>query len=80
MVTPDDETQYGDRDHRIHHHAIAEDRFAAERREDIGGHSHRRQNHDVNFRMTEEPEQMLPQQRMSARMFERFAVQIIRPE
>ena len=50
----------------VSHRPIAENRFARERCNEFRRNPHRRQNHDVNFGMAEEPEQMLPQQRLAA--------------
>src|SRR2546430_7258497 len=47
VVSPHDEAQDGDGHHRIHHHAVAEDRLAAESRKNIRSHAHRGQDHDV---------------------------------
>src|SRR6185312_15824025 len=52
--------------HGISHAEIAEHRLARERRYDLADHAEARQNHDVDFRVAEEPEQMLEQQRIAA--------------
>ena len=75
VMAPDDEAQSGDRHHRVNHHLVAENRLAAERRQDVGRDSHRGKDHDVDLRMAEEPEQVLPQQRMSTGVLDQFAAQ-----
>ena len=59
MVSPDDEANNTNRDHRIGHAEIAEDWFLREGRHNVRDNTESWQNHDVNFRMAEEPEQML---------------------
>ena len=49
-----------------HQRQIAEHRPAREGRDHAGDHADRRQEDDVDFRMAEEPEQMLPQQHVAA--------------
>ena len=53
---------------RPHHGLITEHRLARESGQHVRGHAHSRKNGDVNLRMAEEPEQVLPQQRRPARM------------
>ena len=45
---------------------MTEQRFARERRNDLRHHAERRQNHDVNLGVTEEPEDMLEHHRVAA--------------
>ena len=45
---------------------VAEDRLAGEDRDDLRDHPEGRQDHDVDLGMAEEPEQVLPQQRVAA--------------
>ena len=66
VMRPDDEPEERDARDRVDHRAVAEDRLAGERREDVADHSHRRQDHDVDGRVGIEPEQVLVQQRESA--------------
>ena len=54
------------RDQRQHHRRVAEDRPARERRDDRRDHAERRHEDDVDLGMAEEPEQVLPQQRVAA--------------
>ena len=51
---------------RVDHRLVAEQRLAAEGRDDVGDHAHGRQDHDVHGRVRVEPEQVLPQQRLAA--------------
>src|SRR5690606_4298045 len=59
VVRPDDETDETDRHHRISHAEIAEDRLFAESRDDLTDDAESGQDHDVYFRVPEEPEQVL---------------------
>ena len=65
-MAPDKKAQHANRENRKHHGAITEDGFARESRKDVRRRTHAWQNRDVNFRMAEEPEQMLPKQRRTA--------------
>ncbi len=53
-------------DHRERHRVVAEDRLAREDRQDLGGDAHRGQDQDVDLGVAEEPEEMLPEQRLAA--------------
>src|SRR5580700_2162076 len=54
--------QEPDRDHAADHHAhSAEERLACEGRQNVRNNSEAGDNRDVNLRMPEEPEQVLPQ-------------------
>ena len=55
----DDDRRRGDR-------LVAEDRLAGEDRQDLGDDPEARQDHDVDLGVPEEPEQVLPQQRVAA--------------
>ena len=66
MVRPDDEADKADRNHGIGHAEITEDRLAAEGRDHMADDAKRRQDHDVDLRVSEEPEQMLKQHRIAA--------------
>src|SRR5205085_6163208 len=59
VVCPHDETDYADRDHGVGHAEIAENRLAAEGRDDLADHAEARQDHDVHFWVPEEPEEVL---------------------
>ena len=66
VMRPDDETNRPNRNHRIRHTEITENRLLRERRDDVADNAEARQNHDVHLWMTEEPEQMLIQNRITA--------------
>ena len=66
VVRPHDEADHADRDHRIGHAEIAEDRLAAEGRDDLADHAEARQDHDVDLGVAEEPEQVLVKHRVAA--------------
>ncbi len=66
VMAPDEESQQTDREDRKHHRAIAEDGLASKGRKNVRGRAHAGQDRDVNFRMTKEPEQMLPENRRAA--------------
>ena len=53
---------------REHDERIAEQRLARERGQDLGDDAHRRQDEDVHLRMAEQPEHVLPEQRVAARV------------
>src|ERR1017187_8082823 len=46
---------------------VAEQRLAGEHGQDLGGDAEERQRHDIDLRMAEEPEQVLPQNRPATR-------------
>ena len=54
-----------DGDAREHHERVAEDGLAAERRDDLTDDAEARQHHDVHLGVAEDPEQVLPQQRIT---------------
>ena len=66
VVRPDDEADEADRHHGVGHAEIAEDRLAREGRHDLADDAEGRQDHDVDLGVTEEPEQMLEQDRVAA--------------
>src|SRR5581483_11445756 len=63
MVRPYDEAQCPDGHDGPDHHAIAEDVLARMDADQIGNDAESRQRNDVDFRMAEEPEQVLEQDR-----------------
>ena len=63
VVRPHERRQEGDHDRRGGDRLVAEDRLAGEDREDLRDHPEARQDHDVDLRVAEEPEQVLPQHR-----------------
>ncbi len=65
MVRPDNKADAANRDHRISHTQITENRLFRESRNNLGDHAKARQDKNVNFRMREEPEQMLVHNRIT---------------
>ena len=66
MVSPHNEADEADGNHRVGHPKVAEDRLAGERADHVAYDTESRQDHDVHFRVTKEPEQMLEQHRVAA--------------
>ena len=66
VVGPHDEADEADGDHGVDHAEIAEDRLAREGRDDVADDAEARQDQDVDFGVTEEPEQVLEQDRVAA--------------
>src|SRR3546814_11669080 len=66
VVRPDEEADEADRDHRVGHAEIAEDRLAREGRDDMADDAEAGQDHDVDLGVPEEPEQVLEQDRVAA--------------
>ena len=61
VVRPHGHRQRRDRDRRVDEGLVAEDRLAAEDREDLGDDAEERQRDDVDLGVPEEPEQVLPE-------------------
>ncbi len=66
VVHPQSEADEPGRHERQHHRGIAEHRTPRERRDDRRHHAERRHDDDVDLGMAEEPEQVLPQERVAA--------------
>ena len=66
MVTPHRPAHYADDDAGKDHDRIAEQRLAGESGQHFGDNAHRRQNQDIDLRVTEHPEQMLPHNGIAA--------------
>jgi hypothetical protein len=66
VVHPEPEADERGRDQRQHHRRVAEHGTRAERRHDRRHHAQRRDEDDVDLRVAEEPEQVLPEQRVAA--------------
>src|SRR5688572_14674913 len=66
VMGPDDETDDPDRHHGVRHAEIAEHRLFRERGHNLADHSEAGENQNVDFRMAEEPEQMLEENRIAA--------------
>ncbi len=65
VVRPHHKADAADRHHRIGHAEVAENRFLREGRHDLTDHSKTRHDQDVDLRMSEEPEQVLEQNRVA---------------
>src|SRR5205085_9996511 len=68
VVAPDEEAQKADCEHGEDHREVAEDGLAREGGEYVRGRAHARKYGDVDFRVSEEPEEVLPQNRRAARV------------
>src|SRR5689334_11360299 len=75
-MSPYDEGEECDDEHGSDHGFVTEDRFARLRCDNFRRQSERRQQYDVYFRVTEEPEQVLEQNRASAGIMQRCAADI----
>src|SRR5690606_23057143 len=68
VMRPDHEADHADGDHGVGHAEIAEDRLLREGRRHMAYDAEARQDHDVDFRVAEEPEQMLVENRVAAEL------------
>ena len=66
MVCPDNEAERADRDERPNHWQVAKHRLARECREDVRDKAKAWKNHDIDFWVTEEPENVLVKDRIAA--------------
>ena len=66
MVSPHAPAHEPDCDTGEHHGAVAEDRLTAEGWDDFGDDAEARKDEDVHLGVTEDPEEVLPQERISA--------------
>ena len=66
VVGPDNEAERADAHHRVDHRQVAEYRLLGERGDHVGNNSETGNNDDVDFRMAEEPEQVLIKNWVSA--------------
>ena len=73
-MSPDHEAEESDGHDGVNHRFVAEDWFAREHGEQLRAHPHGRQDRDVNLRMAEEPEEVLPQERRTASVTRELAV------
>src|SRR4029077_2514239 len=60
VMRPDDERQKADHEHRENERLVTPKRLARVVGENFGDNSERGQDQNVNFRMSEKPEQVLP--------------------
>ena len=63
---PDHKTNQSDGDQGVDHAEITEYGLSREGRDNLADHAEAAQDHDVDFGMTEEPEQVLEEDRISA--------------
>jgi hypothetical protein len=66
MMRPDDASDESDGNHGVGHAEIAENGLARECRDNLADDTECGQDHDIDFGMAEEPEQMLEQERIAA--------------
>ena len=66
VVAPNDEPDDADAGHGEDHRFVPEDRAASGGRQHFRNNAKRRHDNDVHFRMSEEPEQVLEQQRVAS--------------
>ena len=66
VVRPDAEAQDRDGDRRSRHERVSEDGLAREDWHHLRDHAEGREGHDVDLRVTEAPEKMLPHERRTA--------------
>jgi hypothetical protein len=66
MVSPHNEGNEPDRQGGVNQGLITPKRLARAVGDDLGNNTHGREDENVHFRMSQEPEQMLPQQRAAA--------------
>ncbi len=67
-MSPDAEADDGDHRRRADHRRVAEDRLAGEDRDDLRETREGRNNQDVDLRVTEDPEEVLPENGGAARL------------
>ena len=66
VVAPGQEADERDAERRVGERVVRERVLLRERRDDLGDHAHRRQDHDVDRGVRVEPEQVLEQHRVTA--------------
>ena len=66
VVGPDDERHEAEEDERVDHRTIAPQRLPRVVRDDLGHDSHPGKDQDVDFRVRQEPEQVLPEERVAS--------------
>jgi hypothetical protein len=66
-VSPHAKAEEGDQNARVHDERVSEERFPREHRDDLRHDAESREEQDVDFRVPEDPEQVLPEQHVSAR-------------
>ena len=78
VVRPHDEAQSANRDHRLNHWQVAKDRLCGERRDDVADDAKARQDDDVHFWVTKEPQDVLVQDRVAAACWSKKVVPKLR--
>ncbi|MNT03263.1 hypothetical protein D3C72_1377870 [compost metagenome] len=73
MVRPHHHGEQPDGEDGPHHRAVAEDALARVHADEVRDDAERRQRHDIDLRMPEEPEQVLEQQRAATLIVELLA-------
>ena len=68
VMPPNAVRQKADEHHRIRHPGVTEQGLAREHRQNLRHHPEGRQRHDVDLRMAEQPEQVLPQDRRGTQL------------
>ena len=66
---PQPEADHADRNQRNDQQRVSHHRAARKRAQDLADHAQRRDKDDIDFRMTKEPEQVLPEQRVAAQVW-----------
>src|ERR1700679_2553146 len=74
MMPIDHVTENGERSHGIDEHPLAKHRPAHVRNQDMGNDANAGNDRDVNFRMSEEPEKMLPEKSRTSRMRQQLII------
>src|SRR5580765_2148689 len=63
---PDDERHEAEEDHRVDEGLVAPERLACVVRNDLGDNPEGREYQNIDFRVRQEPEEMLPEERIAA--------------
>ena len=66
VVRPDDERHEAEEDDRVDHRTVAPQGLARVVRDDLRHDTQRRKDQDVDFRVRQEPEQVLPEERVAS--------------
>ncbi len=66
VVRPHDERHEAEEDERVDHRTVAPQGLPRVVRDDLGHDAHRRKDQHVHFRVRQEPEQVLPEERVAA--------------
>ena len=77
-MSPNDETDNTDSSHSEDHRLVTEDGTSCTRCENFGDNTESRNDNNVHFRMAEEPEQVLEQQRIASARKERRTYRMVK--